>query len=368
MSIKTIEQWGLGLSTPLWVAGPCSAESKEQIEKISHGLKGSGVQLFRAGIWKPRTRPNSFEGVGVEALDWMQIPKEVLQIPVCIEVANANHVDAALKGGIDVLWIGARTTVNPFSVQEICDALKGTDVPVMVKNPINPDLNLWIGAIERLQNVGLTKIAGIHRGCSNNVPSRFRNNPEWSIPIHLKRLFPTMTVISDPSHIAGNRNTVSEVAQSALNFGLDGLMVETHNNPDEAWSDAKQQITPEELKQMLITIQVRHTLEELPEAKNELDLLRQNVDVLDNQIIEALAQRFETIRNIGEYKQQRNLAVFQRDRWNDVIGSRVEQATNLNISEKFITDILMDIHEESIRLQESMMHQKDTQKTVQKTR
>lgn len=356
MDIKKIEDWGLGLTTPLWIAGPCSAESKDQIENISRGLVGSGVQMFRAGIWKPRTRPNAFEGVGEEGLKWLEIPKKILKVPVCIEVANAKHTEAALKAGVDVLWLGARTTVNPFSVQEVCDAVKGTDIPVMVKNPINPDQQLWIGAIERLLKVGITKIAGIHRGCSDNVQSRFRNNPEWSMPILLKREFPTLSVISDPSHICGNREMIEEIGQTALNFGLDGLMIETHNDPDNAWSDAKQQITPERLKSIIDNFQIRHSIDETPELKTEMDQHRQIIDVLDKQLIEILSQRFEAIREVGEYKKEHNLSVFQRDRWDEVINTRITMAKERGVSEEFMRKLLMDIHDESIKLQEESMH------------
>ena len=362
MNIQKIEDWGLGLSKPLWIAGPCSAESPEQIENICEGLKGSAVQVFRAGIWKPRTRPNSFEGVGAEGLKWMEIPKSMLSIPVTVEVANAKHAEEALNAGIDILWVGARTTVNPFSVQEICEVLKGVDIPVMVKNPLNPDLQLWRGAIERLSNVGLTKIAAIHRGCSSNTPSRFRNEPEWSMPIHLKRLFPNITVISDPSHICGNRDMIAEISQTALNFGLDGLMIETHHDPDNAWSDAKQQIVPEDLKKIIGNLIVRQSIKEIPEIQSDLDELRENVDVLDNQVIEIISQRFEIIKQVGAYKKEHNLSVFQRDRWDDVINSRIKLATDRGISQSFIKNLLMDIHKESIRLQESMMKHNKHQK------
>lgn len=358
MEIKKVEDWGLGLSRPLWIAGPCSAESADQIENIANGLKGSPVQLFRAGIWKPRTRPNNFEGVGAEGLEWLKIAKDILDVPTTVEVANASHAEEALKAGVDVLWLGARTTVNPFSVQEVCEAIKGTDIPVMVKNPINPDQQLWIGAIERLLNVGINKIAGIHRGCSDNVPSRFRNNPEWSMPIMLKREFPDLAVISDPSHICGNREMIGEISQAALNFGLDGLMIETHHDPDNAWSDAKQQITPDTLKGILSVLQVRHSIDETPELKSEMDQHREIIDILDRQIIELLGQRFEEIANIGKYKEEHNLSVFQRDRWDEVINTRIQHAKRRGISEKFVRSLLMDIHDESIKLQEANMHTK----------
>ena len=359
MEIEKLENWGLGLKKPLWVAGPCSAESEEQITAISNGLVGSDVQMFRAGIWKPRTRPNAFEGVGEEGLKWLEIPKQILNIPVSVEVANAKHTEAALKAGVDVLWLGARTTVNPFSVQEVCDVLQGVDIPVMVKNPINPDQQLWIGAIERLMKVGITKIAGIHRGCSDNVPSRFRNNPEWSMPILLKREFPALSVISDPSHICGNREMIAEIGQTALNFGLDGLMIETHNDPDNAWSDAKQQITPSRLKEILDDVIIRHAIEETPELISEMEQHRQIIDVLDRQMIDILSQRFKAISQVGVYKKAHNLSVFQRERWDEVINTRISMAVELGVGEEFMRKLLMDIHDESIKLQEANMHGED---------
>ncbi len=355
LDIKKIEDWGMNLQNPLWIAGPCSAETEEQVLGIATALKDSDISVFRAGIWKPRTRPGSFEGVGSEGLEWLMKAKKILNKPVSTEVANGKHVEEALKAGIDILWLGARTTVNPFSVQEVCDALKGTDIPVLVKNPINPDLQLWIGAIERLAQAGIDKIGAIHRGFSVNVPTRFRNKPEWSYPIHLKRLFPSLTVISDPSHICGNREMIEEISQRALNFGIDGLMIETHTNPDSAWSDAKQQVTPDVLNKILSNLELRQSIEDAPEFKSELDQLRENVDILDHQIIETLSERFKAIVKIGDYKSDHNLAVFQKDRWDEVIQSRINEATGKGLSEKFIKNILMDIHEESIRLQESRL-------------
>lgn len=357
-----MKDWGLGLSEHTLIAGPCSAESPEQIESIARGLKGSQVDLFRAGVWKPRTRPGSFEGIGTEALEWMKIAKDILNVPVTVEVANAGHVEAALKADIDVLWIGARTTVNPFSVQEICDALKGTDIPVMVKNPINPDLQLWLGAMERLTKVGIHKIAGIHRGFSDPYEKRYRNKPEWSMPIHLKRMVPWLSVICDPSHICGSREIIASVSQRAINFGLDGLMIETHHDPDNAWSDAKQQITPETLKIIHSNLNFRETIDEHPEALTELEQLRQKIDLLDTQLIEMMAERFQIVNQVGEYKREHNLAVFQPGRWQDVMGSRIKSGIQKGMTEKFMKNMLFAIHEESVKKQEAQL--KESMSTI----
>lgn len=358
MNLIDIEDWGLGLNKHLLIAGPCSAESPEQIHEISTRLKGSKTQMFRAGVWKPRTRPGSFEGKGEEALGWMDIARENLGVPITVEVAKAEHVDQALKAGIDVLWIGARTTVNPFSVQEIAEALKGVDIPVMVKNPIHPDLQLWLGAFERLEKSGINKLAGIHRGFSDPYEKRYRNKPEWSMPIHLKRLVPNISVICDPSHICGAREIIASVSQRAVNFGLDGLMIETHNDPDNAWSDAKQQITPEVLQIIYENLTFRDTVDQHPEAVSELDKFRNKVDLLDSQLLELLAERFEVINNIGAYKMEHNLAVYQPDRWHDVMDSRIKAGIQKNLTEKFMKSLLFAIHEESVKKQEAQLKEK----------
>ena len=352
LDIIDIKDWGLGLTRQSLIAGPCSAESPEQITAIARGLQQTPVQLFRAGVWKPRTRPGSFEGNGKQALQWMEIAREILDIPVTVEVAKAAHVEEALKAGIEVLWIGARTTVNPFSVQEICEALKGVDVPVMVKNPVHPDLQLWLGAFERLQKAGIKKLAGIHRGFSDPYEKKYRNKPEWSLPIHLKRMVPGLSVICDPSHICGSRDIIASVSQRAINFGLDGLMIETHHQPDEAWSDAKQQITPDTLKIIYDNLIFRESVQAHPEAITELEKFRHKVDLLDTQVIELLAERFEVIENIGTYKRTHNLAVFQPDRWQKVMESRIEEGTKRNMTQKFMKNFLFAIHEESVKKQE----------------
>ncbi|MDH5602691.1 MAG: bifunctional 3-deoxy-7-phosphoheptulonate synthase/chorismate mutase type II [Cyclobacteriaceae bacterium] len=355
IDIVKIEDWGFGLSTPLMIAGPCSAESLEQIDSISKGLKGAKIDMFRAGIWKPRTRPGSFEGVGKKGLEWLKIAKENLGVPVTVEVANAKHTEEALEAGIDVLWIGARTTVNPFSVQEICDALKGVDIPVMVKNPINPDLQLWLGAVERLYQVGIKKIAAVHRGFSNRYVTKYRNSPEWSLPLRLKEMVPGIQIICDPSHICGNRDCIPGISQKALDFGLDGLMIETHHDPDKAWSDAKQQLTPETYTEMIKQLTIRKSIDSAPELKADLSRLREHVDQMDKQLVEILGERFKYIQAIGQYKRENNLAVFQGDRWKDVTESRINMGKEKNLSEHFMKELMMAIHEESIKKQQMML-------------
>lgn len=355
LEIVKLEDWGFNFKRPLMIAGPCSAESEDQVKETALGLKNSNIDIFRAGIWKPRTRPGSFEGVGEKGLPWLKHAKEILGVPVAVEVANVAHVEQALNAGVDILWIGARTTVNPFSVQEICDALKGQDIPVMVKNPINPDLQLWLGAIERLNQAGIKRVAAIHRGFSNRYVTDFRNAPEWSLPLRLKEMIPDLAIICDPSHICGTRTKLQEISQKALNFGLDGLMIESHCNPDEAWSDAKQQITPETYTNMVSNLIIRQSIDSAPELKQDLAKLREKVDQMDRTLIEILGERFQYITAIGEYKKQNNLSVFQKDRWQEVTQSRVNMGLEKNLSEEFMRELMMAIHEESIKKQELML-------------
>ncbi len=357
-SHKQIKDWGLGLKSPLIIAGPCSAESPEQIENICKGMKEANAipDLFRVGIWKPRTRPGTFEGIGEEGLRWMEIVRHHLNIPVTTEVGNAGHVEIALRNKVDVLWIGARTTVNPFAVQEIADALRGVDIPVMVKNPMNPDLDLWMGAIERMHAVGIEKLAAIHRGFSDAYDKRFRNKPNWSMPMHLKRKWEGMEVINDPSHIVGKRDGILEVSQRAINFGLDGLMIETHHDPDNAWSDAKQQVTPQALREILDQIDFKEALEQ-QEPGEQLNDFRRAVDHLDDQLLDILQERFAVIDQIGEHKRQNHLTVFQSDRWKEVMESRTQKGVKKNLSEKFMKELLYCIHEESVKRQEKQLRE-----------
>ncbi|WP_439880155.1 chorismate mutase [Pontibacter sp. MBLB2868] len=340
-----------GQGKPLVIAGPCSAESEEQVMQIAGALAQQNVHLFRAGIWKPRSRPNSFEGIGVQGLEWLQRVQQTFKMPVTTEVANGRHVELALKHGIDVLWIGARTTVNPFAIQEIADALQGVQVPVMVKNPVNPDLALWIGAIERIYNTGITDIAAIHRGFSSYQKSKYRNAPVWQIPIELKARFQALPVIVDPSHIAGNRELIFPVSQKALDLGYDGVMIETHNRPDEAWSDAEQQVTPETLKNITDKLQVRKVTYDDAELVNRAEELRLQIDAADHDIIAALAKRMALVEQIGEYKKQNNVQVLQLERWKEIFSSRAAWAAEAGINPDFVAELYKLIHVESIRQQ-----------------
>ncbi len=338
------------------IAGPCSAESEEQVMSVARKLAASGeVDLFRSGIWKPRTRPNSFEGVGVVGLPWMRRVKEETGLRTTIEVAKRDHVFEALKYGIDVLWLGARTTVNPFAVQEVADALKGVDIPVLIKNPINPDLKLWIGAIERIYNAGIRKIGVIHRGFSYHGQTKYRNVPRWQIPIELKRQFPELPIICDNSHICGRRDTLYGVAQKAMDLAFDGLMTETHPDPDNAWSDAKQQITPDVYLAMMgkISYPTPKTTDETFLA--HLDHLRHEIDEVDEELLNVLGRRMEISEQIGQYKKKNNIAILQSDRWNEILERSIQKGMKRGLSEEFVERILRAIHQESINHQEKIM-------------
>jgi chorismate mutase len=336
---------------PLVIAGPCSAESEQQVMQTAEALKLLGVHLFRAGIWKPRSRPNSFEGVGLQGLAWLGRVKRELGMRVTTEVATARHVEQALKQEIDVLWIGARTTVNPFAVQEIADALTGVNVPVMVKNPVNPDLALWIGAIERIYQAGITDLAAIHRGFSSYQPSKYRNAPVWQIPIELKARFQNLPVIVDPSHIGGSRDLIHPLSQRALDLGYDGVMIETHPNPAEALSDAEQQVTPAALAEILYQLQVRKTDYDDAELVNRAEELRLKIDAADHDLIGALARRMALVEQIGEYKKQNNVQVLQLERWKEIFSTRADWANEAGINPAFVEELYKLIHVESIRKQ-----------------
>ncbi|GAA0871302.1 bifunctional 3-deoxy-7-phosphoheptulonate synthase/chorismate mutase type II [Gangjinia marincola] len=343
-----------GLSHPLVIAGPCSAETEDQVVKIAHQLKDSDATVLRAGIWKPRTRPGNFEGVGALGLKWMQRAKEETGMLTTTEVANANHVDLALEHDIDILWIGARTTVSPFIVQDIADALKGTDKIVLVKNPVNPDLALWLGAVERLDSADISKLGVIHRGFSTYEKTRYRNNPEWQIPIDLQQRFPDLPLILDPSHIAGRRDLIFDLCQTALDLNYDGLMVETHYDPDNAWSDAKQQITPATLIQMMVDLKIRKTESQDQEFKNKLNTLRTQIDVVDHQLIEQLGKRMIIADKIGKLKAENNVAILQTKRWNEILGKMILMGEEANLSEEFILRVFKAIHQESINHQKKL--------------
>lgn len=343
--------------SPFLISGPCSAETPEQLIKIAKDLQSNtNLDVLRAGIWKPRTRPNSFEGNGEEALKWLLETKNELNLKTTVEVANAKHVELAIKYNVDILWIGARTTVNPFSVQEIADSLKGVDVPVMIKNPINPDLQLWIGAIERIEQAGINKIAAIHRGFSSYGNSYYRNNPVWEIPIELKRLYKNLPIICDPSHIGGKRELIQSISQKALDLTYDGLMIESHFNPDKAWSDAQQQITPFVLKSILENLVIRSSNFYDDEVLIKFQELRLKIDAVDESILLQIADRMNLIELLGEIKKEKHIPILQVERWNSIIKSQNEIGTNLNLSKKFITEFLNAIHTESIRRQTIVMN------------
>lgn len=345
---------------PFLIAGPCSAETREQVLETAQGLKGLNVDLLRAGVWKPRTRPGNFEGVGEEGISWLREAGDSIGKPISVEVANSSHVEMALKGGVDVLWIGARTTVNPFMVQEIADALKGTDVPVLIKNPVNPDVELWIGAVERFQSVGLKNLGVIHRGFSTFQKSPFRNSPNWNIPIELKRRMPDLPIICDPSHICGTRELLAEVAQKSIDLNMDGLMLETHRNPAKAWSDADQQITPQELKSMLAELVWRNPNSADLEVQAKLEQLRATIDGLDRDILDLLIERLSVSRSIGEYKREHNITILQHQRWNEILHDRQTYAEGKVLSKRFLDKFLEAIHEESIQQQTQIMNVKKT--------
>jgi len=342
---------------PFIIAGPCSAETEEQVFEIAAQLSEIGkVNMLRAGIWKPRTRPGNFEGVGEIGLNWLVNAGKENNLPVTTEVANAKHVELALKAGVDMLWIGARTTVNPFSVQEIADAVKGTNIPIMIKNPINPDLQLWVGAIERIQKSGISDISAIHRGFSSYEKTNFRNEPKWGIPIELMRIFPDLPIICDPSHIGGKRELIESISQKALDMNMAGLMIETHHTPDKAWSDAAQQITPNILNQLLNNLVVRNKQSNNQEFVTKLEDLRIDIDSLDEKLLHIVAERFQLTNQIGKYKKNQNITILQKDRWFEILKSRKEFGKSLNLNSEFIDQLLKLIHKESVAIQTKIMN------------
>ena len=335
------------IGRPIVIAGPCSAESEEQILTTAWSLAEYGIKIFRAGIWKPRTKPGGFEGVGEVGLEWLMRVKKETGMLVCTEVANKSHVEAALKAGIDMLWIGARTSANPFAVQEIADSLAGTDIPVMVKNPVNPDLELWIGALQRIYNAGIHRLAAIHRGFTVYGKHLYRNMPQWHIPIELHRRLPGLQIICDPSHMGGKRELIAPLSQQALDMGFDGLIIESHCDPDCALSDKSQQITPDVLNFILNTLVVR----ENTQSTESLALLRQQIDQIDNDLIEILAKRMRISREIGQYKKEHRMQIVHTDRYDDILKSRRKLAEELGMSGNFMQTIVEAIHEESVRQQ-----------------
>jgi chorismate mutase len=344
------------LTHPLVIAGPCSAETEEQVLKIAHELKNSDVSIYRAGIWKPRTRPGGFEGVGAIGLKWLQKAKAETGLLMATEVANAAHVKLALEHDIDVLWIGARTTVNPFAVQEIADALAGTDKIVLLKNPVNPDLALWIGGVERLYNAGIKKLGVIHRGFSTYEKTKYRNIPEWQLAIELQNRFPDLPLICDPSHITGKRNMIQEVSQQALDLNYDGLIIETHIDPDNAWSDAAQQVTPTVLKQIFLDLRIRKETDDADDYNNRLSRFRVDIDEYDRKLLEILGKRMKVADKIGALKKEKNVAVLQNKRWNEILGKMILDGEEKGLSEEFILKIFKAIHQESISHQEKIIN------------
>lgn len=356
MNPLKLENYLVTYGYPLMIAGPCSAESYEQVREVAETLKDNQkVHIFRAGVWKPRTRPGSFEGVGDIALKWLQQIKKETQLLVATEVANQRHVESALAHDIDVLWIGARTAANPFSVQEIANALKGTGKIVMVKNPVSADLALWIGAMERISAAGINKIIAIHRGFSTGDHSKYRNNPKWKIPIELKRRYPELPIICDPSHIAGSRPLIAQICQRAMDSDMDGFMIETHTNPSSALSDAKQQITPDELKEIIKNTTLRRADCDERDFKNNLEDLRENINRIDEDMIDLLAKRFEIVEKIGEMKKSSGVTALQLDRFNQIMEKITLLADKNNLPEDLAREIFQTIHEKSIRRQTKIM-------------
>ncbi len=353
---KEFRTWldDMQLDHPLVIAGPCSAETEEQVLKIAHELKDTDATVFRAGVWKPRTRPGGFEGIGAIALPWLQRVRKETGMKIAVEVANLAHVKLALEADVDILWIGARTSVNPFAVQEIADALNGTDKIVLIKNPINPDLALWLGGVERLYTANIKNLGVIHRGFSSYKKTSYRNVPQWQLPIALKQRFPDLPIINDPSHICGNRTGIQEISQIALDLNFEGLMIETHVDPDNAWSDAAQQITPDRLVEIMSDLKVREPKAE-GEALNQLESLRAEIDVIDNHILDTLAERMKVAEQIGEVKKADNISILQDSRWASILESVKKEGSVRGLSESFVEAVFKAIHQESINHQETIV-------------
>ena len=352
LDFKSILLPGMEDKRPLIIAGPCSAETEEQILSTAKALAAKEVKIFRAGIWKPRTKPGGFEGIGSIGLQWLKRVKEETGMYISTEVATRDHVFEAIKAGVDVIWIGARTVANPFAVQEIADALNGVDIPVLIKNPVNPDLELWIGAVERIYGAGLHRIGVIHRGFSSYDKKMYRNLPLWHIPIELRRRFPNLPIICDPSHIGGKRELIAPLCQQAMDINFDGLMIESHCNPDEAWSDAAQQITPDILDyvvNMLVIRDVTQTTENLKELRNQ-------IDNIDERLLELLAKRMRISREIGVYKKEHNMPILQTPRYGEILENRMKMGTTMDLNPDFVKKILSEIHEESVRQQMVIMN------------
>ena len=358
IKLDPLSSWPIEQRKPVIIAGPCSAESEDQMLQTANALKNIGNVIFRAGIWKPRTRPNSFEGIGPVGLEWMNTVKQETGLKTTTEVANAKHVEEVLKNDIDVIWIGARTTVNPFAIQEIADALVGVDIPIMVKNPMNPDVDLWLGAIERFSKIGITKLAAIHRGFFSYGSVKYRNIPQWQVAVELKRRIKGIPMICDPSHIAGKRELIREVSQKAIDLNFDGLMIETHINPEKALSDIAQQIKPHELNSILEKLVVRQKSTDNEKFTSSLQGLRTQIDDLDSELLEVLKRRMNVAELIGQNKKENGVTILQTDRWSKILENRIKIGGKYNLSEEFMIKLLKAIHQESINRQTKVMNDK----------
>lgn len=352
LELEPLKLPGVDAKRPIVISGPCSAETEEQVMDTAAQLAKKGIKIFRAGIWKPRTKPGGFEGVGTVGLPWMQRVQQELGMLVSTEVATPRHVEAALEAGLDILWIGARTVANPFAMQELADSLKGVDIPVLVKNPVNPDLELWIGGLERINGAGIKQLGVIHRGFSSYDKRLYRNLPMWHIPIELRRRFPSLPIFGDPSHIGGARELVAPLCQQAMDLGFEGLIIESHCNPDCAWSDAKQQVTPDVLDFILDKLVIRSQ----SESTESLDALRRQIDELDNSLIELLSKRMRVSREIGQYKREHDMTVVQTGRYTEILEKRGAQGVLCGMAGEFVKSIFESIHEESVRQQIDIMN------------
>ena len=361
LELIPVTDWGFfTLPRPMVIAGPCSAESEEQIMETARGLASFGIHVFRAGIWKPRTHPGCFEGIGTPGLKWMQRVQRELGMKICTEVASAKHVHECLDHGFDMLWIGARTTGNPFLMQEIADALRGTDIPVLVKNPMSPDLDLWIGALERMNRAGVRKLGVIHRGFSTWQDIPYRNEPGWRIAIELRALYPELPFFADPSHMGGDRKYILELSQRAMDLGLEGLMVESHCRPDQALSDAKQQLRPDDLRILLgEQIVVRDADSQAADYRENIGQLRADIDVIDENLLTLLKERMDISRRIGQYKKDHNIAILQMSRWDSLLDNMVQRGGEEGLDDRFLRALFSVIHEESVRIQNEVLWAKE---------
>ncbi|MCQ2146723.1 MAG: bifunctional 3-deoxy-7-phosphoheptulonate synthase/chorismate mutase type II [Bacteroidales bacterium] len=361
LELIPISEWGLFTEDPkpYVIAGPCSAETEEQVMETAKGLRAFGINVFRAGIWKPRTHPGNFEGIGTEGLKWLQKVKKETGLKVCTEVASAKHIFDCLKYGIDMVWVGARTSANPFLMQEIADALSGTDIPVLVKNPVNPDLDLWIGALERLNNAGIKKLGVIHRGFSTAEKKEYRNDPGWQIAIELRTRYPELPFFADPSHMGGSRKFLQEISQKSMDLGLEGLMVESHCNPDCALSDSKQQLVPADLQVLLESLRIREKSGDSEDYKKQIDHLRAQIDIIDENLLYMLNSRMQISRKIGQFKKENNVAILQATRWDSLLAKAVESGAKYGLPEKLVVSVMNAIHDASVEAQNEILSKED---------